>query len=69
MKPSVTLTVFDAKLKVLYNIYKTQQSDAVKVFDNLTDEEIICFLLTVEASLTYNKKNNTVGMNAAPSQC
>ena len=52
LEPSVTLTVFDDKLKVLYNIYKTQQSDWVKVFDNLTEEKIICFLLTVEASVT-----------------
>lgn len=50
------------KLKVLYNIFQIQESTAAQDFDELTDEEIILFLLTVEVTVTYNKKNTTVGI-------
>lgn len=52
----ISLTICDDKLTTLYNIYK--QNADVKAFSQFTEEDIMELLLTVEATVFYNKKFN-----------
>lgn len=56
----ISLTIFDDKLNTLYNIYK--QKAQIKPFCELTEEDIMEILLTVEATLFYNKKFNIISV-------
>ena len=58
---TVSLLLFDDKLKQIHNIYK-RQTNTEETFDNLDDDTLMEFLLTVEASLFYNAKNNVLSV-------
>ena len=56
----LTLNLFDDKLQQLLEIYKTQNEDEKRSFNELQDEDIVEMLLTVEAVLSYNKKKSVL---------
>ena len=52
----ISLTIFEDKLVTLYNMYKP--NDKVKDATNFSEEDITELLLSVEATIFYNKKFN-----------
>ena len=58
---TVSLLLFDDKLKQLHNIYK-RQTNIEETLDNLDDDTLMEFLLTVEASVFYNAKKNVLSV-------
>ena len=52
----LTLNLFDDKLQQLLEIYKTQNEDEKRSFNELQDEDIVEMLLTVEAVCLTTKK-------------
>ena len=59
---TVSLLLFDDKLKQQHNIYK-RQTNTEETFDNLDDDTLMEFLLTVEASVFYNAKKNVLSVS------
>ena len=58
---TVSLLLFDDKLKQLHDIYK-RQTNTEETFDSVDDDTIMKFLLTVEASVFYNTKRNVLSV-------
>ena len=56
----LTLNLFDDKLQQLLEIYKTQNEDEKRSFNELQDGDIVEMLLTDEAVLSYNKKKSVL---------
>ena len=56
---TVSLLLFDDKLKQLHDIYK-RQTNTEECFDSVDDDTIMECLLTVEASVFYNAKKNVL---------
>ena len=56
----LTLNLFDDKLQQLLEIYKTQNEDEKRSFNEPQDEDIVEMLLIVEAVLSYNKKKSVL---------
>ena len=54
---TVSLLLFDDKLKQLHDIYK-HQTHIEEDFEILDDDDLMEFLLTVEATALYNAKKN-----------
>ena len=52
----LTLNLFDDKLQQLLEIYKTQNEDEKRSFNELQDEDIVEMLLTVEAVFVLQQK-------------
>lgn len=58
----ISLTIFEDKLVALYNMYKA--NDKVKDAINSSEEDITELLLSVEATIFYNKKFNITSIKA-----
>ena len=58
----ISLTIFEDKLVALYNMYKP--NDKVKEAKNFREEDITELLLSVEATIFYNKKFNITSIKA-----
>jgi len=62
-KQSISLQMFDNVIEqlYLYTIYKEQNPNtSLKSFSDITDNDIIEVLLTVEATAIFNAKNTIV---------
>ena len=55
------LMLFDDKLKQLYEIYQ-EQTNTPNNLETLDDDDIMEFLLTVEAKVFYNGKKNVISI-------
>ena len=53
--------LFDDKLKQLYEIYQ-EQTNTPNNLETLDDDDIMEFLLTVEAKVFYNGKKNVISI-------
>jgi hypothetical protein len=61
---TISLLLFEDKLKQLYHIYTSQVvGGSTESFESLDDDSIIEFLLTVEATVSYNTKKNVVSVD------
>ena len=61
---TISLLLFEDKLKQLYHIYTSQVAGgSTESFESLDDDSIIEFLLTVEATVCYNTKKNVVSVD------
>ena len=58
---SSSLMLCDDKLKQLYLIYQ-EQTNTENSFESLDEDDIMEFLLTVEAKVFYNGKKNVVSI-------
>ena len=55
---NISLLLFEDKLKQVYDIYKNQFPErATGSFESLDDNSLMEMLLTVEATVCFNKKN------------
>ena len=54
--------LFDDKLKQLYEIYQEQTSTPNNL-ETLDDDDIMEFLLTIEAKVFYNGKKNVISIS------
>ena len=52
----LTLTIFGDKLGELYNVYRKQSDCSAKAYDQLDEDDVIEFLLTVEAVVSYKNR-------------
>jgi len=60
-KQSISLQMFDNVIEQLYTIYKEMNPNtSLKSFSDITDNDIIEVLLTVEATAIFNAKNTIV---------
>ena len=57
---SLNLTLFNEVIEKLYIVYQGQNPGSVKEFKQLTEDEIIEMLLTVEVCVLFNEKNNVI---------
>jgi hypothetical protein len=55
---TISLLLFEDKLKQLYRIYTSQVAEG-----SMDDDSIIEFLLTVEATVCYNTMKNVVSVH------
>lgn len=62
-KKKVTLTIFDEKLAELYTIYR-KQTNSTQLYSQLDEDEIMEFLLCVEAVVCYNKRLNVISIES-----
>ncbi|CAB3995563.1 Hypothetical predicted protein [Paramuricea clavata] len=61
---TISLLLFEDKLKQLYHIYTSQVAGgSTESFESLDDDSIIEFLLTVEATVCHNTKKNVVSVD------
>ena len=58
---TVSLHLFDDKLKQLHNIYQ-HQTNKDETFESVDDDAIMEFLLTVQASVFYNGKKDVLSV-------
>ena len=58
---SISLHLFDDKLRTLFKLYKDQNT-AIEhsTFEELSDDDVLQFLLTVQATVYYNSRKNIV---------
>ena len=47
----VSVTIFDDKLRELYKLFTSQQTTVPAPFENLSEEEIMEFVLTMKATV------------------
>ena len=59
---TVSLILFEEKLKSLYNLFVEQNMHFSTEFENLTGEELMEIILTVEATVVYNGKRNILSI-------
>ena len=55
-KDTMSLNIFDI-IEELYTLYKEKDGDIDKLFTELTDDDVTEILLTVNATVIFNKKN------------
>ena len=61
---NISLLLFEDKLKQVYDIYKNQFPEgATGSFESLDDDSLMEMLLTVEATVCFNKKKNVVSVH------
>ena len=59
---TVTLILFENKLKCLHKLFIQQNPHFSTQFEKLDDEQLMEIILTVEATVTYNEKGNVVAI-------
>ena len=61
---NISLLLFEDKLKQVYDIYKNQFPEgATGSFESWDDDSLMEMLLTVEATVCFNKKKNVVSVH------
>ena len=60
----VTITVFDEQLREIYALYQNQDTSITKSFDELGKDDIMEYLLLVNAELIYNRNHNVTSVES-----
>ena len=60
----VTILVFNDKLRQLHKLFQEQIDGTGQEFDEMTNDDVMEMILTVEASIFYNTKHNAVSVVA-----
>ena len=61
---NISLSVFDDKLQQLHTLYQQQEDNLSKPFHELSDNDIIEILLTVNATILYNNNKSIVSVKS-----